>query len=104
MKRVLNGKIYDTDKSVELCEIWRGEGSRDFRHMDCKLYVTPRSHSFFLAGYGGPMTVFAKTVSDNTTTGSEGIIPITEDAARTFCEQEEVDVETMSKYFKLEEA
>jgi hypothetical protein len=104
MRKVLNGKIWDTSKATALCEIWTGTGIKDFKHMDCTLFVTPRSKSFFLAGYGGGLTVFSKTLADGSISGSEGIVPIDADMARRLCEEQDVDVETMEKYFNIEEA
>lgn len=46
MKRVLEGRIYDTEKSVLICKIWEGNKG-DFAHFEAELYKTPKSGRFF---------------------------------------------------------
>lgn len=99
MKRVYNGKIFDTEKSTKLCELSMGS-IEDFNFIGCKLYVSPRSHTFFLAGKGGPMSIFSKTNPDGTTYGTEGIIPITGEMAFQYMKRENVPMETIKKYLK----
>lgn len=102
MKRVLEGRIYDTEKSVLICKIWEGNKG-DFAHFEAELYKTPKSGRFFLAGEGGPMTIFRKRVDQNSWSGSSGIIPISEGEALRYAERH-ASVEVVEKYFTVEEA
>ncbi len=101
MKKVINGKRYDSDTAVKICDIWEA-GPGDFRHMDCALYQGKRSKSFFLAGFGGAMTVFSSRNSDGSYGGSNDIIPLSVEQARTYCERYAND--KVEQFFEIEEA
>lgn len=87
MKSIINGKRYDTEKAILV-----GEGGsiglsyNDFGHWEAKLYKTPRSGQFFLAGEGGPMTRWARPCG-NGRTGGEGIIPLSDEDALDWAER-----------------
>lgn len=102
MKSIINGRIYDTEKSVKVCNINVGNVS-DFSHFEAELFQTPRSKKFFLAGSGGPMTCFARRVDQNSTSGGSGIIPLTEEDALRYAERY-ASVETVQRFFEIEEA
>ena len=55
MKKVINGKAYDTEKAKPVAH-WKNWGSwRDFEHIEETLY-RKRHGEFFLFGEGGPKT------------------------------------------------
>lgn len=85
MKKIINGKLYDTDKAHYL----GGDSysnSRDFHHWTEELYVK-RTGEYFLYGEGGPMTKYAESTGQNTWSGGEKIIPLSMDAARAWAEE-----------------
>jgi hypothetical protein len=104
MKRIIDGKRYDTEKAEEIA--WNGstEGRSDFRYFSEYLYRTARGR-WFLAGSGGPMTKYAETIG-NGRTGGDGIIPLSEDEAREWLEHCDSSsaTEALEKYFTLEDA
>lgn len=85
MKRIINGKVYDTDKAREL-----GSDSysnpRDFHHWSETLYQK-RTGEFFLHGAGGPMSRYAERIEQNSWSGGEQLIPLTYDKAREWAEE-----------------
>jgi hypothetical protein len=83
MKKIINGKLYDTDKARYLGGDSAGDG---FSSWSEELYQK-RTGEFFLYGEGGPMTKYAENVSDNTWTGGEKIMPLSLDAARQWAEE-----------------
>ena len=87
MKKVSKGMRYDTQKALWICDILEGAGRQDFRCINASLYRTPRSSRYFIAGYGGAMTVFAKTASDGTSYGSKDLIPLTREQALKYAEE-----------------
>lgn len=99
MKAIINGRRWDTEKANLVCKIVEGY-SNDFRHIDAGLYCTPRSRSYFLAGYGGAMTIFSRTCSDGSKCGSNKIIPITEQEALEWAERH-ASIEAIEKYFEI---
>jgi len=88
MKAIFNGLRYDTEKAMLVGESCSSSLSvYDFGHWEAKLYKTPRSGRFFLAGTGGPMTRWARPMGNNGQTGGSGIIPMNEEDAREWAEQ-----------------
>lgn len=86
MKKIINGKVYDTDKAQEL-GTWANAGSwRDFNHCEETLY-RKKTGEFFLHGEGGPMTRYAKAVDQNSWTGGERIMPMSYEDARKWAEE-----------------
>ncbi len=87
MKAIINGLRYDTDKAICIGEASHGYAG-DFSRWEAGLYRTPRSGRYFLAGSGGPMTRWARSVdSGNTRTGGDGIFPMDADEAREWAER-----------------
>jgi hypothetical protein len=84
MKRIINGKRYDTETATEVAT-W-GHGYRgDFDEVTETLYRT-KSGAWFLHGEGGPNTRWRQTVGQNEWSGGEGIEPLTETEAREWLE------------------
>lgn len=84
MKRIINGKLYNTRTATELGSYWNHLPSNDFRHLEETLYRSPKG-ALFLAGSGGPMTEYAEG-DGNTTWGSSRIIPLTIEEAFEWAE------------------
>jgi hypothetical protein len=90
MRAIINGFRYDTAKAIKI-----GQGgsdgytsSSDFSYWSATLYRTPRAGRYFLAGAGGPMTRWAKSVENGRGhIGSEGIIPLEPQEAREWAER-----------------
>lgn len=102
MKQVIEGKLYNTATAEEIGSYWNGRSQSDFRNVSESLYKT-KSGRFFLAGSGGPMTKYSRPCGDMTGGGS-GIIPLETEEARTWCEEHDIDSDTIAKYFTIEEA
>lgn len=101
MKRIIEGKRYDTEKAIEIGGFNNqgvGAATRsDFNWWEATLYKTPRSGRYFLAGQGGPMTRFGKPTGDGKTFG-ERIIPLSEQEALEWASQY-LYPETVEKHF-----
>ena len=88
MKKIINGKRYDTDTATKVAH-WYGYSQKDFQKNDFQLcikdlYVT-KSRKWFIAG--------------------EGLTPISEDEAQNLLERHDF-IDALEKYFsnKIEEA
>lgn len=101
MKRVIEGIKFDTDKSHKVCDI-RESNRSDFHCLDCALYVTPRSHRFFLSGWGGAMTRFAHKCTDNSWCGWEKIIPLEKEEAMAYAKKY-ANNDIINKFFDAKE-
>jgi len=86
MRKIIEGKIYNTETATELAHYEYGEGRRDFRYVWEALYRTPKG-AYFTAGEGGPMTRYARSCGDNSTCGGEGLFVLTEAEAKEWMER-----------------
>ena len=98
MRRIINGKRYDTETATMVADVGSsGYISRtDFRYDNSKLYRTAKGR-WFIAGSGGPMSRWAQSVGNGRTSGS-GILPIGESDAREMLENRG-ETEALETYF-----
>ena len=83
MKKIINGKKYDTDTAK--CLSYDGNGYTGFQRCYEELY-RKRTGEYFLYGEGGAMSKYARSCGNNSRCGSEDIIPLTEAQARQWAE------------------
>lgn len=98
MKKIINGKKYDTDTAKAIYEYGNGLSYRDFGYCREWLYVK-RTGEFFLYGEGGAASKYSKSCGLNEWTGGEDITPLTPDEAKAWAEKIEMDVDTYEKIF-----
>ncbi len=85
MKKVINGKMYNTETATLVGSWDNGLYDRDFGRCAEDLYKK-KTGEFFLCGSGGPMSKYA-VCHGNSTSGDTVIIPMTEKEARAWAEQ-----------------
>lgn len=86
MKKIINGKLYDTDTAKQIDTMYHGDSPSDFRYYAERLYKK-RTGEYFLHGEGGPMTQYAVSCGQNQWRGGEKIIPLTYEAAKKWAEE-----------------
>jgi len=102
MKKIINGKVYDTDKAT-LKGTYSNAGSwRDFNHIEESLYLK-RTGEFFLHGEGGPATRYAERVDSNSWSGGSEIIPVSFKDAQRWAEEHLTASEYESIFGEVEE-
>lgn len=85
MKKVISGRLYNTE-TARLTGYWESAGSTsDFSHTREELYLK-RTGEFFLYGKGGPMSKYSRSTGNNEWSGGEDITPLTWEAARKWAE------------------
>lgn len=84
MKKIINGKKYDTDTAKFLLS--RSNNCNGFSYCHEELYVK-KTGEFFLHGEGDAMSKYSRSCGDNTWCGGEEIIPLTEAKAKKFVEE-----------------
>ena len=84
MKKIINGKKYDTDTAKCVGSYENGYGPSDFKCVEEHLY-RKKNGEFFLYGVGGAMTAYAEHCIDGYCYG-EKIIPLTESEAKKWAE------------------
>ena len=102
MRKVINGKVYDTETAERVHEVSFGYAS-DFNHFEEALYRTPNGR-WFIVGSGGALTRYATSHSDGTRSGGSAVIVLSDEEALRYLEQNDADAETIERFFQVEEA
>ena len=85
MKKIINGKVYDTEKAKALGSWSKGDGWRDFSYREETLY-RKKTGEFFLFGEGGPATNYAERIGNAWSNGSR-IMPMSYAEAKAWAEE-----------------
>lgn len=85
MKKIINGKKYDTDTATWVGEYWNGLSDKDFRYLSEDLYLK-KTGEFFLMGDGGALTIYSNS-NGSQSWGVSKIIPLTKKEAREWAEE-----------------
>jgi len=87
MRKVIDGKVYDTKTADFVCDISPpGSNRGDFRFEDTGLYKSPKG-TFFIAGEGGPLSRWAQAEGQNGRRSGEGLQLLEIEAAKVLCQQ-----------------
>jgi hypothetical protein len=97
MKAIINGFRYDTEKAIEVGSYDYGNAG-DFEEWSATLYKTPRAGRYFLAGRGGPMTMYRSTSDGRNFGWGSAITPMTEEEAFDWA-QEYLSPEEIETHF-----
>ena len=100
MKKIINGKRYDTETAKKI-GFW--DNARLCSDFDCceETLYRKRTGEFFIHGGGGARTKYASE-SYGMYGWGEAIVPLTEDEAKTWVEQK-LDSDTYEALFPVEE-
>lgn len=85
MKKIINGKIYNTETAERLGSHCNSYDIGDFNRYEESLYRTKKG-AFFLHGEGGPNTCYAKHFG-NSRSGGENVEMMTVEEARKWAEE-----------------
>ena len=102
MRKVIEGRTYNTGTSKCIGEHWNGYGTNDFKHCSERLYKNTKG-AYFLHGQGGAMSSYA-TSHGNSWGWGEQIIPMTIDEAREWAEEHLEADEYEAEFGQPEEA
>ena len=80
MKKIINGRKYDTDTAKAIASYSNDLPCSDFRYFYETLYQK-HTKEFFVYGHGGAMSKYAETCYGSRT-GGETIIPLSLDEAK----------------------
>ncbi len=86
MKRIINGKRYNTNTATRLHEYQSPYAHNDFNFFRESLYRTEKEN-YFLAGEGGALTRYGQAEGGGGMQGGEGIRPITKKEAMKWLEE-----------------
>ena len=97
MKKIVDGKKYDTETAHEVGKWENQEDCRDFHYFSETLY-RKRSGEYFIHGEGGPLSRYAESLGDSRWGHGEAITPMTIEAAMKWAEKH-LDVEAYEAEF-----
>ena len=86
MKKIINGKMYNTETAKEIGHWWNNYSCRDFNYCREFLY-RKKTGEYFLYGVGGSMSKYSQLCGQNCWSGGEGITPMTELDAKIWAEE-----------------
>ena len=97
MKKVVNGKRYDTETAALVAaDSYSNYG--DFEYWSEELYRTKRGN-WFLCGEGGAMSRYSRSVGQNETGGGSAIIPLAEGEALAWLDDHTENSGAYEEYF-----
>lgn len=104
MKRIIDGKRYNTETAAKIAEWNNNRFGGDFGRLAETLYVTPKDN-WFIQYDGGASTVYAVSCGQNSRCGSSGIKPVTKTEALKWLEAHH-KTDAIEEYFtdQVEEA
>lgn len=100
MRKFINGRRYDTETARLVGEMDNSYPVNDFNYYEESLY-RKQTGEFFIHGKGNANSKYKKAIGNMFGTG-EKIVPITEDEARKWVE-ENLEYEDYELYFKVAE-
>lgn len=101
MKKIINGKKYDTETAEKVGSWNNGLSSNHFNNCSETLY-RKKTNEFFLYGEGGAASKYAG-YNYNSSWGSDKIIPMTLNEAKTWVEEHMDGDEYESLFGEVEE-
>ena len=99
MKKIIDGRLYNTDTARKLGSYENMADCRNF-HYYCEALYQKRTGEYFLYGEGGPMTQYARAIDQNSWSGGERIMPQTVESARKWAE-EHLDADDYAEAFGM---
>ena len=101
MKKIINGRRYDTE-TAKLLGVASYGICTDFAYWSEELYVK-KTGEYFLYGQGGPMSKYSQQVGQNEWTGGHKIVPLTLKEAQRWAEKFLSGAEYEEIFGKVEE-
>jgi hypothetical protein len=101
MKKIIDGKIYNTETAILIIHEDNSLSVNDFAYESEALYLTKKG-TYFLHGEGGGLSKYA-TRKQNTSRWGETIFLLTKDQALEWCERNSIDVDQIAKHFDIHE-
>ena len=86
MKKIINGRVYDTEKARCVGDWSASCGRMDFHWYTESLYQK-RTGEYFLWGKGGHASPYSRAIDTNSWSGGEDIKPFTVEEARLWAEK-----------------
>lgn len=102
MKKIINGKMYNTETATVKGEYSNSYSVSDFKYFEETLYQK-KTGEFFLYGEGGPLSPYKEVLGDSGATGGEKILPLSLDEAKKWAEENLTADEYIGIFGEVEE-
>lgn len=86
MKKVINGKVYDTETAKKVASWYSSYARNDFHYYEEELYQK-KTGEFFLYGSGNAASKYSQSCGQNEWCGGEKIVPLTYKEAQEWAEK-----------------
>lgn len=86
MKKIINGKVYDTEKAKKVASWYSSYARNDFHYYEEELYKK-KTGEFFLYGEGNAASPYSRSCGQNEWCGGEKIVPMTFAEAQEWAEK-----------------
>ena len=86
MKKIINGKVYDTEKAKKVASWYSSYARNDFHYYEEELYQK-KTGEFFLHGEGNAASPYSRSCGQNEWCGGEKIEPLTYKEAQEWAEK-----------------
>lgn len=86
MKKIINGKVYDTETAKKVASWYSDYGRTDFHYYEESLY-RKKTGEFFLYGDGNAASPYSRRCGQNEWCGGEKIVPLTFAEAQEWAEK-----------------
>lgn len=103
MRKIINGRTYNTETSKAIGSWDNGYSVTDFNYCEEILYKNTKG-AYFIYGEGGPMSKYSKAIGNNNWSGGEAITPLTKDEAMDWAEEHLEAEEYEAEFGEVEEA
>lgn len=81
MKKIINGKMYNTETARLFAEYSNGLYVNDLDYVNERIYIK-KTGEFFIVGDGGARSIYSKKTGQNSWIGDTVIIPLTDEEAK----------------------
>lgn len=86
MKKIIEGKVYDTEKAKKVASWYSDYSRNDFHYYEEELYKK-KTGEFFLYGEGNAASPYSRSCGQNEWCGGEKIVPLTFKEAQEWAEK-----------------
>lgn len=102
MKKIISGKMYNTETAKKVVAWDNGYACGDFSHYEETLYKK-KTGEYFLYGEGGPSSKYARPCGMNEWCGGDEFIPLSENEAREWMEKKADADDYIEEFGEVEE-
>ena len=102
MKKIINGKMYNTETAKKVATWDNGYPYGDFHYCEETLYKK-KTGEYFFYGEGGPLSKYARSCGNDDWCGGDEFVPLSENEAREWMEKNADADDYIAEFGEVEE-